>query len=310
MKIIDLHCDTISLLVKTGQQLWKNDAHFDLQRALDAGIGLQFFSLFSLPADSSIVLRNILKQIEKYYAEFEKNQDYLYFVKNYSDIENNINMENKIGCLMHLEGAEAIGSDVDILYLLYRLGLRSLGLTWNKRNLLADGVEEKETGGGLSKLGRMVVKNAEELGMVIDLSHIAEKSFFEVLENYNKPVMVTHANAYRICPHDRNLKDTQLKALAQNQGIIGITQVSDFVRPEHASIDDILEHIAYIAELIGFEYIALGSDFDGADNIVMSGVEGYLNWEALLKEKGFNNREIRAILRENAMRVLKSVLKD
>lgn len=122
--------------------------------------------------------------------------------------------------------------------------------------------------------------------------------------------MVTHANAYKICPHDRNLKDTQLKALAQNQGIIGITQVSDFVRPEHASIDDILEHIAYIAELIGIEYIALGSDFDGADNIVMSGVEGYLNWEALLKEKGFNNREIKAILRENAMRVLKSVLKD
>ncbi|MBO8158534.1 membrane dipeptidase [Thermosyntropha sp.] len=308
MNIIDLHCDTIYLLLKTNEGLWENTCHFDLKRALNAGIFLQFFSLFSMPSDSNIVLRDILKQIEKFYYEFDKNQNYLYLVKSYKDIQDNMDNINKIGCVLHLEGAEAIGPDVDILYLLYRLGLRSLGLTWNRRNLLADGVEEGEGAGGLSKLGRDIVNKAEKLGIIIDLSHISQKSFFDVLENYNKPIMVTHANAYKLCPHPRNLNDDQLKALAQNKGIIGITQVCSFVAQGSAALEDLLNHIVYISELIGTEYIGLGSDFDGADNIVMSGIEEYSIWTELLKGKGFTKKEIKGILKDNALRVISSVL--
>lgn len=310
MRIIDLHCDTVSLfLVPSGEELWENRGHFDLKRALKAGIAVQFFSLFSFPDDSGIVLRRVLNQLEIFYRELEKNKDILYLVRNYNDIETNIGNPGKLGCILHLEGAEAIGSDIDILHLFYRFGLRSLGLTWNKRNLLADGVEEGENSGGLSRLGRQVVEEANSLGIIIDLSHIGEKSFYDVLEATSKPVMVTHANTYALCPHRRNLKDTQLKALAQNGGIIGITQVGDFVREDKPDIEDLLEHVVYIAELIGCEYIALGSDFDGASDVVMAGIEEYANWENLLRKKGFSTNEIENILKNNALRVIKEVLK-
>ncbi|SHH12693.1 dipeptidase. Metallo peptidase. MEROPS family M19 [Thermosyntropha lipolytica DSM 11003] len=310
MKIIDLHCDTISLfLALKGGKLIANEGHFDLRRALQAGVGLQFFSLFSPPDDSGVVLRRVLKQLELFYKEMESNKDILYLVQNYKDIETNINKADKIGGVLHLEGAEALGLDIDILHLLYRLGLRSLGLTWNKRNFLADGVEEGEGDGGLSRWGRQVVKEANKLGIIIDLSHIGEKSFYDVLEATDKPVMVTHANAYAVCPHRRNLKDVQLKALSQNKGIVGITQVSDFVKEGKPEVDDLLFHIVYIADLIGCEYIALGSDFDGASDIVMSGIEDYANWENLLRKKGFCPKEIEDILQNNALRVMREILK-
>lgn len=307
MKIVDLHCDTISLIFEKRQSLFVNNGHFDIKRAQGSKIALQFFALFSMPADCNTCMRQILKQIDKFYLELERNSEYLFLLRDYSDINKELDAE-KIACLLHLEGAEALGTDEEILRILYRLGLRSIGLTWNNRNLLADGVGEGKYAGGLSLKGRQIIKEMSKMGIILDLSHISEKSFFDALDYYDKPVLVSHANARALCNHRRNLNDSQLKALALNGGVIGVNQVADFVKKEQPSIDDLLDHIVYIADLIGVDHVGLGSDFDGADKIVMKGIEEYANWESLLSARSFTQQEIEKILGKNALRVIKAVL--
>ncbi|MEN6349032.1 MAG: dipeptidase [Syntrophomonas sp.] len=307
MKIVDLHCDTVSETYNKIESLWENKCHFDIKRALKAGVVVQFFALFTMPADCNTALRKILKQLDKLYQEMERYSDYIYPVFKAEDIDIEENHQ-KIGGIIHLEGGEALGTDPEILRTLYRLGLRSLGLTWNQRNYLADGVAEGEGAGGLSLKGREILKEMNRLGIILDLSHISEKAFFDALEYCEKPLMVTHANAQAVCNHCRNLSDRQLKTLADHGGVVGLNQVSSFVKEGKANIDDFLDHAVYIADLIGSEFIALGSDFDGAENIVLPGVEGYMEMEQHLYRRGFNKEEAEMILGANALRVIKTVL--
>lgn len=304
-KIVDLHCDTISVITEKNLSLYSNDCHLDLKRSLEANILVQFFALFTMPTDSKVAFANIMLQVEKFLSELELNQDYIYLVKKYNDIDFNT---NKIGAILHLEGAEAIGNDIELLRLLYRLGLRSLGLTWNHRNLLADGIGEGKDAGGLSKFGKKVIREMLNLGIILDLSHISEKAYFEAFDYYDKPIMVTHSNVRKLCPHPRNLSDDQLKVLAQNGGVVGINQVSFFTNEGNPDISDLIDHIKYVADFIGIDHVALGSDFDGADEIIMSGIEEYKNWADLLLSRGFLPEDIDKILYRNALRVIEAVL--
>lgn len=307
MKFIDLHCDTISAIQESNESLINNSGQYDVTRALRADLLVQFFAMFTMPSDSNIVLRSTLKQVNKFLCEVAENNQYLFHVKTYEDLLA-ADHHNKMGCILHLEGAEALGVDLDMLDLLYKMGLRSLGLTWNYRNLLADGVAEGKFGGGISKQGRRVIELMSSLGIALDLAHISEKCYFEALECYDKPVLVTHANCRTLCDHPRNLTDEQLQALAQNGGIIGITQVSDFIKESKAEIDDMINHIVHIAELIGVKHIALGSDFDGADSVVISDISGYQDLPGHLSKRGFDKKEIEMIASGNALRVLQQVL--
>lgn len=307
MQIVDLHCDTISSLQKNGQSLYDNHCHFDIKRAQKVGMGLQFFAMFTMPQGMN-ELRQILKQVEKYHIELDQCQEYLHPVYTYEDIIA-ADSTGKMAGILHLEGAEALGSDSEILSLLYRMGLRSLGLTWNNRNLLADGVGEEPNAGGISSKGKEIIYLMEKLGIMLDLSHISVKSYYDALKLYSKPVLVTHANARALCNHRRNLNDGQLKALAENGGVIGINQVPDFIKENgKPQLNDLLDHIVYISELIGVEHVALGSDFDGADVLLMKGVEEYSRWPQLLLDRGFTPVETDMILNENALRVIKTVL--
>jgi membrane dipeptidase len=307
MKIVDLHCDTISYLSRTGSSLRKNEAQFDIQRAQAAHIAVQFFALFNMPTDRNTSLRLTLIQVEKFMSEIENNSSQAYHLLDSADLLVSDN-SNKLACILHLEGAECLGADLEILNLFYRLGLRSLGLTWNNRNLLADGVSEGELAGGLSCKGKELVEEMSHLGIMLDLAHISEKSYHDALEYYPKPVMVTHANAWAICPHRRNMNDSQLHALAQHGGVIGVTQVADFVKEGHATVEDMLDHIAYIANLIGVEHVALGSDFDGADNMVIPQVGDYADLPSLLAGRGFTGVEIEMILSENALKIIRQII--
>ncbi len=308
MNIVDLHCDTISHLCKTGAPLRSNSSQYDIERARAAGIGLQFFAMFTRPAESNTCLREILKQVDRFWMEVEDNRSHLHPILNRNDL-GDLEELNKIGCLLHLEGAECLGSDVEILRVLQRNGLRSLGLTWNDRNLLADGGGEGVSAGGLSLKGRETLKKMARLGILLDLAHISIPSYYQALELYPKPVLVTHANARSLCPHWRNLDDAQLKALAQKGGVVGVTQVSDFVKEDgNATVGDMLDHIAYIADLIGVECVGLGSDFDGADDMVLGDVGQYARMPDLLAGKGFLPHEIEMILGGNAIRVITAVL--
>lgn len=306
--MIDLHCDTISQIIAKNETLLSNNQHFDLLRAKKAGVCLQVFALFSSSREKDSSLREILIQIDKFYCELEQNSDHVYQVLGGDDLQS-LGQTGKLACLLHLEGAEAIGKDLGIFRQLCRMGLRSIGLTWNNSNQLAGGIAEGKNAAGLTFYGKKVLKEMEQAGILLDLSHISEQAFFEALEYYNKPVMVTHANARALCNHPRNLSDKQLKLLADNGGVVGLNQVSHFVKKEEASLEDFLNHMVYISELIGVKHLALGSDFDGTDNTVLSGVEAYASLEQSLYNRGFDRQEVEMILQENALRVMRGVLR-
>jgi len=285
----------------------RNSVHFDLERARQSEVGVQVFALFAAPREGSNSLRSILRQVDYFHEQIEANQELVYLLKSFDDIRTP-DHAGQTGAILHLEGADAIGGDLEILRLLYRLGLRSLGLTWNHRNLLADGVMEGEPGAGLSKYGRDTIRELERLHMIMDLAHVAPASFYEAAELYNGPVMVSHANARKLCDFPRNLSNDQLKTLAQKDGIIGVTMVGDFIRQEAAGIEDLLDHMVYIAETIGVRHLALGSDFDGATKLVMPGIERYNEWGFLLAGRGFSTAEQEMILAGNALRLFESIL--
>ncbi|HQA06445.1 MAG TPA: dipeptidase [Syntrophomonadaceae bacterium] len=307
MKIIDLHCDTIARLTETGESLYQNQGHFDLARAQEAGLALQVFSLFVYPAEQSAALKGVFQQIDKFYQEIEQYSQLVYPLLYMEDYKPD---NNRLAALLHLEGGECLGTDLEFLRILYRLGLRSVGLTWNDRNLLADGVKEGENAGGLSRAGRKMVREMRRLGMLLDLSHIAPMGFYQAIDEYQGPVLVTHANVRNLCDHPRNLDDNQLKTLAKNGGVIGLNQVSDFVKASpKPNLDDFIDHIVYISELIGVKNVALGSDFDGADQVILPGVDGYIQLELFLEQRGFTRQEIEMIFSKNVERVIKQILK-
>ena len=309
MIICDLHCDTISKLASQGGELISNNTHFDISRALNAGVRLQFFALFFPPTDNNTALREILKQIHFYNSQLNSWPDLIYPLLSKQDCKR-VGTRIQLASILHLEGADCIGTDIAVLDCLYQLGIRSIGLTWNHRNLLADGVGEGKHAGGLSRAGKEVVKRMAELGILLDLSHIGEPGFQEAIEYYAGPVLVTHANARALCNHPRNLNDSQLKMIKDCSGVIGINQVADFIKSEGPpSINDVINHIIYIADRIGVEHIALGSDFDGADDIVLPGIETYDQWEDILTARKFTSTEIKMILSQNAIRVINQVMK-
>jgi membrane dipeptidase len=147
MQLIDLHCDTIGRILETGESLYKNSGHFDLQRAEKAGLVLQFFSLFLPPQEQGEALKGVIQQIDRFYQETERYPHMVYPLLSIKDYKPD---NHRLAALLHLEGAECLGTELEYLRIMYRLGIRSVGLTWNNRNLLADGVKEGEDDGGLS----------------------------------------------------------------------------------------------------------------------------------------------------------------
>lgn len=198
--------------------------------------------------------------------------------------KNDINMlkQDEIGALLTLEGCEAIGKEAMKLRLFYRLGVRSFGLTWNYANLLADGALEAR-GAGLTTFGRQVVQELNTLHLWTDVSHLNERSFWDVIEIAENPI-ASHSNCYQLCGHPRNLTDEQIRALIKKNSIIGITFVPQFLTNERqANIADILRHVEYICSLGGEKNIGFGSDFDGILETVV-GVEAYRDYENIINQ--------------------------
>ncbi|NJF25070.1 dipeptidase [Thermococcus sp. Bubb.Bath] len=220
--------------------------------------------------------------------------------------------ENRVALWLGLEGGEPIES-LDVLETFHELGLRVLTLTWSLRNQIGDGVFER-TNGGLTNFGVEVVGKAEELGIVIDLSHINEAGFWDALDVTSFPVMASHSNARALCDHPRNLTDEQLKAIAERDGVVGAVAIPSFVDKERPTLDKYVEHIAYMVDLIGYRHVGLGFDFVyylrewGG-----KGVEGFENESRIPSlieklEERFGEKEVRAITFENLRRLFGHVV--
>jgi len=214
-----------------------------------------------------------------------------------------------VGVLLTLEGGEALEEELAVLRQFYRLGVRGLSLTWNYRNALAGGISEQRAA-GLSDLGAATVRELNRLGMLVDVSHLSERAFWEVLEISQGPVVATHANAYRLCSHPRNLKDEQLRALAARGGVVGVTFVPAFVASQAPSLERLADHVEYLCATVGVDAVGLGSDFDGSEER-LAGLEdaGALpNLTACLLARGFKEEELGKILGGNWLRVLEEIL--
>ena len=312
--IVDSHCDTLSRAWKMHRDLdiLPPPAQSDLGRMRTAGVNLQFLSVFVDLNSRPPSLREYLQQIEFFHQQMEKYAKIVRPVCIVSDIDQ-AKKKGQLAALLCIEGGEALQGDLVLLQAFYRLGVRSLGLTWNCRNALADGVGERNTRGGLTSFGRSVVREMNRLGMLIDVSHLSEAGFWDVLEISSSPVIASHSNCQSVHDHPRNLTDEQLKGLAKNGGAVGITLVNQFLGPERPrpSLQAVLEHLEHAASIMGLEHVGIGTDFDGVDEPVQELeevtklpllIEGMLN-------QGFTEGMIRKIMGENYLQIINQVLK-
>jgi membrane dipeptidase len=229
--------------------------------------------------------------------------------------------DDQVGFVLHLEGLTSLGGDPEALAGFYELGVRSAQLTWNGRNELASGVGAEQPG-GLTPAGREVVAELDRLGMLVDVAHLAEPSFWDLFEVARGPIIASHANMKALCPHRRNLTDDQIRAIAEAGGVVGVCFIADFIgRP--ATLARLVDHVDHLAGLVGVESIAVGPDYvEFAPDLMVDPRQGdsYLGPEGLrrvetlpvftagLLERGYSEEDAAAILGGNMLRVLRTVL--
>jgi membrane dipeptidase len=240
-----------------------------LPSLLHSNIIMQNFAIF-VPSETpqSEKLGIALKQIDIFH---EQVAPYLQQITSSTDMS--LLSLDRVGAILTLEGGEALCGELSNLRLFYRLGVRQIGLTWNNPNALADGCWEPR-GGGLTMFGKKCIEEMIRLGMIVDVSHLSEQGFWDVLSIPKAKVMASHSNCHLLCPHVRNLTDQQIKALIAHDGMIGITYVPQFVNQPYteATIYHLIGHIEHIWKLGGEDHIAFGSDFDGMGEKI-SGLE-------------------------------------
>ncbi|KLO23988.1 membrane dipeptidase [Marinitoga sp. 1197] len=266
-----------------------------------------------------MALRNALDQISSLYLEIEESNGKIMLCKNLKDIKYAVD-NNILGIMLSFEGLEPIGNDIYLLRVFYELGVRFAGLVWSRRNYVADGCffNEKLEGekGGLTDFGVKVLKELEKLGIIVDVSHLNDEGFWDVIEFSTKPIIASHSNVRNIYPSMRNLTDDQIKAIAKTKGVIGINGSGSFVsdKDEENNAEGLVKHVDYISNLVGVEYVGIGFDFcDMFRNFHKDSLNGHHELSLfieVLEKHGYNDNEIKLILGKNFLRVYKSVFDD
>jgi membrane dipeptidase len=222
----------------------------------------------------------------------------------------------EVTAIVHLEGAEPIAPDLSNLEEWHARGLRSIGPVWSRPNDFAYGVPfefpaSPDTGPGLTDAGRGLVAACNRLGILVDLSHLNERGFWDVAELSDAPLVATHSNAHALCPSTRNLTDAQLDAVRDSGGVVGVNFAVSFLRadgarlPDETGLDEIVRHVRYLVERMGVDHVAFGSDFDGAvAPTALGGIAGLPRLVDALRSDGFDEAAVAKITHENWLRVL------
>ncbi|WP_100010284.1 dipeptidase [Lentibacillus sediminis] len=309
MKIIDTHCDALLKLqsVKRGKYKGKTHLSFtdapeldtNLERLQQGEVAVQFFAIFinpDVPSDEK--WQHALEQVDLFYSEIIEKNPAMKHIHTWDQLDHL--EQGDIGAVLTLEGADAFGNDLVKLRHLYRMGVLSIGLTWNNANLCADGAEEPR-GGGLTLLGKEVVKLNNQHHVFTDVSHATVKGFWDILELADYP-FASHSNSRAICDHPRNLYDDQAKALFEKNGLIHVVFNPPFINEgkEEAQITDLIRHIDHLCSLGGASQIGFGSDFDGissfVENLGNAGVYQNLMDELL---RHFSEEQVRGFAYQN-----------
>lgn len=315
MFICDCHCDTLTELYNKNASLYENEQHFDIKRQIALGGGLQFCAIY-VPTEVFRYqggLRYTLCLLDKYNQEIKKLHENGIDVLQVRTTEDAGNvLKHKAATLLAIEEGGAIDGSLEALRCLYELGVRAMTLTWSNRNDIADGINEEATGSGLTLFGKQVVAEMNRLGMLVDVSHISTTGFWSVIETSTKPIIATHSNAKSLCSHPRNLNDEQIKALAQNGGLAGITFAGQFLEEDwrNACIESVYKHIDYMLNLIGNDdNIGFGSDFDGISHPPYN-IQGVQDYKPLIEylSKYYSDETINKITHQNVINLLQKVL--
>lgn len=269
MKIFDAHCDVLYKMFKDPKIEFQHSPSLQVsgEKLKEANIKIQCFAIYVSPlVNPDLLFHASLYMADIFYEKILKANPNLKLITKKEQIDEL--EENQIGAILTLEGCDAIGKDLMKLKTLLRLGVTSVGLTWNYANCVADGALE-ERGGGLTQFGKEVVALLNETNSWTDVSHLSEKGFWDVIEWADYP-FASHSNCYSLCPHPRNLKDEQIKAIIDRDSVIGVTFVPQFLSGHKATITDVLRHLEHICDLGGENHVGFGSDFDGIEQNVVN----------------------------------------
>jgi len=289
MKIIDGHCDLISKMLL--------DPNVHMPQLQQANIALQFFAVYIPEKFTQFTFSHILASIDLFYQKILKHPE-LILIRNREDLA--IMMaKQKLGALLTLEGVEGLVGSLTNLRIAYYLGVRSIGITWNNANWAADGVMEPRKG-GFTNEGKKLIGECEQLGIILDVSHLSETAFWQLTEISSKSLIASHSNAYDICPHPRNLSNQQITEIIRKEGMIGLTFVPSFIKPKGAQLGDLMKHIDHICGLGGEDHLGFGSDFDGFDKFI-PGLEHAGHYKNLCAElyKFYSNGLVEKLLFQN-----------
>ena len=317
MKLIDLHCDTLSRLVELsdGVTLWNNQLDVDMEGLKKAGMVVQFFACY-------VDGKAYPNWDEAYYAvgkmlerlEAEQCSD-LKQVFSYSEIIENI-AAGQISAVAAVEEGGVLNEDLSRLSKLYERGVRLITLTWNYENCIGypNSWNDYEMCDGLKPFGFEVIEEMNRQGMLIDVSHLSEGGFWDCINHSKTPICASHSDARTLCNHPRNLTDEMLMALAENGGVAGLNFVPDFLNPNTlATCRDIALHAKHMIDVAGEDVVAIGADLDGFENQKREDWVGHIREMDLLwphfEKVGITGRQMDKICFGNANRVMKEVLK-
>ena len=321
MKVIDMHCDTMKVILEKRDDnlnidLKSNDLHLDVDKMKKGDYMLQVFAAFTdMKQEDSLI--ECMRTIDLFHNEIEKNKDDIGLVLKYEDILDNMK-KNKMSALLSIEEGACCKGKIELLRNFYRLGVRMMTLTWNYENELAfpnQIIDDKLIlDRGLKREGFEFIEEMERLKIVIDVSHLSDGGFYDILNNTKKPFVASHSNARSICGHRRNLTDDMIKKLADRGGVMGINFYSCFLEQNatsksEAKIEDMINHIKHIRNIGGIEVIGLGSDFDGIDcQVEIKNASKMQILAEKLKKEGFTHNEIEHIFYKNVLNLFKEVI--
>jgi membrane dipeptidase len=281
-----------------------DDGHWDLVRFAEGGGRWQIAAIFTPPKFSGIeALAYALNHLERALDWVERHRDKVRLILTKRDLKD----DGRIGILLSLEGASPLMGRVEFLRLFFRLGIRCLTLTWNLRNELADGVGVGSAAGGLTEAGKAVVAECEKLGIAVDVSHLSERSFWDLMKVATKPVFASHSNFRSLCDHPRNLTDEQAKAIADKGGVICLTFVPAFVGGDLAQL---VRHYLHGVELVGEKSLGLGSDFDGCKNPVLPDASAFPQLAQSLRQAGVSLPALKSLFHANLLRYFRKILPE
>ncbi len=311
--VVDAHSDLLWQLLEAdpaGFVEGRPDKHVDLARLREGRVGIQVLALFTPDGRFEHPVVRTLRMIDIAERLVVLCRGAATIARSAADLDA-ARAAGQVAFVLSIENGIAVLDRLELLRTYYRLGVRAIGLVWNGRNAIGDGVRETSSGGALTGFGREVVAEMERLGMVVDVSHLSRAGFWDVVTRTRRPFIASHSNARAVCDHVRNLDDEQVRAVAERGGVCGVAFETSFLatgRP--ATLDDVLRHVDHLVEVGGIDHVGFGSDFEGIEK-TPSGLEHVGRYPALaaaLLDRGHDVAAVRKLLGGNFERVFRGVL--